>query len=589
MQQTFLPRPFRLLVGSLILLIAVQSRVARAADTAEDSPLLPATFDAYVSEVMRDWNVPGMAIAVSRGSRSVVRSFGVRELGRAARVDGDTMFMIASTTKTFTAAAVGVLVDQGKVKWDDPVRLHLPQFQLADPWVAEHVTIRDLLGMRSGIATDGDWLEEVPFATSRTVLERARFLGQALPFRSTFEYNNYNYTFIGELIERVSGMPWNVFAKKHLLEPLHLANTQPTAQDFIPVEHLAPGGEVTLPGGPVGAAALVPPFLNVVARHAMHPAFARPLALHPDELNNTVAPYARFSIDPSTSAFSSISDLHKWARMWLGSGEVDGVRVLSESTVREMRRYQSIVAGDDFEPHLTARSRVAERRLVSGGYGLGLQLGRYGEHAFVGHSGGDLGVGSYLVTFPADDIAVVVLPNNSLYGGGSRASAAVLYRILDHLFGYPEKNWNTERQRQFLESGQRERDAFDARMAAARSSQPLSLPLAAYAGIYSDGGHRGPVEVRRTGKGLQLIVLPDLAAAAADPQLKDHIQWARSLSPARIADLTHWGGNTFQARWRGPRRSAGIISFTADDGQATSLVIPAGTRGGPVQLSRVRP
>lgn len=572
--------------GLVCLLAAVLPAIAGAAD---EPSLLPPAFDVYVADVMRNWNIPGMGVAVSRGTHSVVRSFGLREIGRAERVDGDTMFMIASISKTFTAAAVGVLVDQGKMKWDDPVRKHLPQLALGDAWVAEHVTIRDLLGMRSGIETDDDWLEEVPFATSRTVLERAKYLGQAHEFRSEFEYNNYNYTILGELIEHTSGMPWNAFVKKVLLAPLHLQSTQPTAQDFIPVEHLAPGGEVALPGGPVGAAALVPPFLNVVARHAMHPGFARSLALHADELGNTVAPYARFSIDPSTSVFSSTRDLHKWARMWLGLGSVDGVRVLSESTVREMRRYQSISSGDGLEPYAAHASRIAERRMVAPGYGLGLQIGRYGEHAFLGHTGGDIGVGSYMLIFPADDLTVVVLPNNSLYGGGAKAAGAIVYRILDHLFGYPAKDWNHEHQRQFLEAGQREHDEFERRMAAAHSSRPMSIATSGYVGVYADGGHRGRVEVRRTGDALQLVLMPDFEAAAHDPYLKDHLQWARALPPARMADLTHWGGDTFQIRWRGPRRSAELVSFTTANGRATSLDLLDGTRGGPARLPRVTP
>lgn len=575
---------------TLIALTGVVMLCAGSMAPAEEaSPLLPENFDQFMVEVMRDWNLPGVGVAVSRGEQSVIRSFGVREVGRPGKVDGDTMFMLASVSKTFTVAAVAVLVDQGKVKWDDPVRRHLPEFALGDPWIAEHATIRDLLGMRSGIATDGDWLEEVPFATSKTLMQRSRFLGQAYPFRSVYEYNNYNYTIIGELIERVSGMPWNVFVKQHVLQPLALANTQVTAQNFIPVEHLAPGGEVILPGGPVGAAALVPPFTNVVARHAMHPDFTRQLAFHKDELANTVAPYARFSIDPSTSVFCSTQDLHRWARMWLGLGQVGGVRLLSENSVREMRRHQSLAAGDASELYLTPAERIAKRRMSNTGYGLGMQLGHYADHAYAGHGGSDIGVGAYMLTFPADDVTVVVLVNNSLYGGGSRAAAAILYTVLDHLFGYPAKDWSAEQKRTFFEAAEREYRAGEVAMTAARSSAPLSADLKAYAGTYSDGGHRGRVEIRREGNRLRLILLPDLEAAADDPYLKDHLQWARALPPPRSADLTHWGGDTFQIRWRGPRRTAELISFTLDQGRPVSLNLPKDTRGGPATLPRVAP
>lgn len=560
-----------------------------SADAREESLLVPAGFDDYVAEVMSDWNVPGVGVAISRAGDSLERSFGVREAHRPAPVDGDTMFMVASVSKTFTAAAVAVLVDQGKIAWDDPVQRHLPQLALGDPWVSANVTIRDLLGMRSGIATDGDWLEEVPFATSKTLLKRAKYLGQARPFRSGFEYNNYNYTILGELIERVSGLTWNAFVKKHLLEPLGLRNTQPTAQDFIPVEHLAPGGEVALPRGPVGYGALVAPFQNVVARHAMHPAFSRSLAAHADELHNTIAPYARFSVDPSTSVFSSTHDLHRWARMWRGLGEVDGVRVVSEKAMSEMRRYQSLGQDETFEPYSAPAKRIAARKLAQFGYGLGLQLGRYGEQAYAGHSGGDIGAGAHLYVFPETGTAIVVLTNNSLYGGGSYAASAILYRVLDHLFGYPQKDWNGQLKQLYMERQTRSRDADMLRGAAARSQRRMSIAPVGYAGLYSDGGHRGAVQIRLKEGAMQLIVCPELEAAAVDPVMQGHLLWARQLPPARIADLTHWGGDTFQIRWRGPRRTAELITFTIEGGRATSLDLPQDTRGGPAKLRRIDP
>ncbi|MCA9722393.1 MAG: beta-lactamase family protein, partial [Gemmatimonadetes bacterium] len=195
---------------------------ALAAPVAAQAPELPADFDAYVAGVMADHEVPGLAIAVVQDGRVILaKGYGVRALGANDRVDAHTLFGIASNTKAFTATALALLVEEGKLGWEDPVIEHLPWFRLSDAWVTSQLTIRDLLVHRSGLglgAGDLLWWPSSTY-TRREVAERLRFLPLVTSFRSAYAYDNVLYTVAGEVIEAVSGMPWEAFVQQRILDP----------------------------------------------------------------------------------------------------------------------------------------------------------------------------------------------------------------------------------------------------------------------------------------------------------------------------------------------------------------------------------
>src|SRR5690348_13917122 len=149
--------------------------------------------DSYVAEAMRIFEVPGLAVAVVKdGEVAFAKGYGLRRNGDAAPVDAHTLFGIASNTKAFTAAALGILVDEGKIAWDDPVTKHLAWFQMYDPYVTREMTIRDLLTHRSGLGLGaGDLLFWPPSTFTRDeILHRLRFVKPAHSFRSKFAYSN---------------------------------------------------------------------------------------------------------------------------------------------------------------------------------------------------------------------------------------------------------------------------------------------------------------------------------------------------------------------------------------------------------------
>src|SRR5690349_18903122 len=187
------------LAAPLILSLVV-ARVAAAA-----APSL-ASIDADVERARREFQIPGLSVAVVKDGRVVMaRGYGVKRQGATAAVDADTLFAIASNTKAFTAAALGLLVEDGKLAWDDPVTRHLPAFQMYDPYVSREMTIRDLLCHRSGLGLgEGDLLYFPPSTFSRAeIVEKVRYLRPATSFRSGYAYDNILYIVAGEVVAAV--------------------------------------------------------------------------------------------------------------------------------------------------------------------------------------------------------------------------------------------------------------------------------------------------------------------------------------------------------------------------------------------------
>src|SRR4051812_30276413 len=252
--------------------------------------------DAYAAKAVAEWRVPGLAIAVVKDGRIVfAKGYGVREAGKVAPVDTSTLFAIGSTTKAMTAAAIGMLVDEGKMRWDDPVTNYLPGFQLRDPWATREITVRDLLTHRAGLP-NVDFLWYGTSNTTAEILRRVRFVDLAYSPRSSFIYQNVMYAAAGQVIAAVSGMPWDEFVRTRIFTPLHMDRTVP-----------------------------------LLARAATAPNVARP---H-DLVDDTMRVITNASVDPVASAgavWSSVADMSKWMRFILDSGRVDGRALLKPAT-----------------------------------------------------------------------------------------------------------------------------------------------------------------------------------------------------------------------------------------------------------------
>src|SRR5436189_3773804 len=227
---------------------------------AQRAPALPADFDAYVERVLKTFDVPGAAVAVVKDGRIVLaKGYGVKRLGQPERVDENTRFGIASNTKLFTATAIALLVEQGKLKWDDPVIRYLPDFAMYDPFVTRELTVRDLLVHRSGLGLGAGDLLWWPASTydRAEIARRLRFIKPATSFRSAFAYDNVLYGVAGEVIETVSGQTWEEFVQSRILAKIGMTGSS--------VRHSASaaGGNVATPHAPVdGTVRPVAPFAS---------------------------------------------------------------------------------------------------------------------------------------------------------------------------------------------------------------------------------------------------------------------------------------------------------------------------------------
>src|SRR5213075_210315 len=216
----------------MVLALALCLELAAAQTPAKAAP--PPDLDAWVARAMRTFDVPGVALAIVKDDAVVVaKGYGVRKLGNPAPVDAHTLFGIASNTKAFTTAALAILVDEGKLTWDDPVIKHLPAFALSDPYVTRELTVRDLVTHRSGLGLGaGDLMFFHSNYSRAEIAARIRFAKPVSSFRSAYAYDNVLYIVAGEIVPAVAGLSWDDFVTRRTLTPLGMSEPGTTIAHF---------------------------------------------------------------------------------------------------------------------------------------------------------------------------------------------------------------------------------------------------------------------------------------------------------------------------------------------------------------------
>ena len=457
--------------GAAVPALVAALLVAPLPALAQAPPPPLADFDAYVTRAVGDWDAVGLAVAVVKDGELVfARGYGVRDLEGGGAVDADTRFSIGSTTKAMSAAAIGMLVDEGKLDWDDPVTEHLPGFQLSDPWLTREITIRDLLTHRAGIGNaDHLWYE---VETDRDeILERFAYAPVAYSPRSSFIYQNIMYAAAGSVVEAVSGMPWATFVQRRIFDPLGMDGTRPLLSD--------------VEGEP-----------NVARPH--------------DRVDGERVPIANASVDPvdaAGSVWSSVNDMSLWLRLLLADGvTAEGERLLDSATVAELFRPQTLVPRDQFYP----TARLTRPHWTT--YGLGWFQHDYRGHKLDFHTGSIDGMVAIAGLVREEGLGVYVLANLDHV----EVRHALLYRVLD-LYLAPEddvRDWSAELKT--LYDGLAADGA--ARTAEAEANRvdgvPPSHDLSAYVGRYGAPGY-GDLEVTRADDGLHIRRGPGLEGPLA--------------------------------------------------------------------------
>jgi CubicO group peptidase (beta-lactamase class C family) len=391
----------------------------------------------FVVEQLAAWEVPGCAVAAVRGGRvELVGGWGLRDREAGLPVTQDTLFAIGSTTKAFTATTVGALVDEGLLEWDRPLRDYVPGVRLHDSFVSDRLTIVDLLSHRSGLPRhDLTWVGQ-PGRSRSEIVRCLRFLPLSRDLRQEFQYCNLGYLVAGHVVEALSGIPWEDFARGRLLEPLGMRRTNVSVDEMLAdADHAA---AYTLRDG------------------VIVPVPQRPLP----------------AIAPAGAINSSPADMARWLLAQLAGGQLDGATVMSPATAKRQ-----------LAPHMLMPDSGDMPGLRQYAYGLGWAIGRYRERGIAMHAGGIDGFQTHCMLLPDDGIGVAVLTNTS----ASLMHLVVACRVLDELLGAEPLDVFG-----FL------KPRFDAGMAGIReakavrrvvSGAPSARPLSAYAGEYEHPGY----------------------------------------------------------------------------------------------------
>ncbi len=411
---------------------------ARAAGAPDATPVVSAGFDAYVLKAMHDWGIPGLSIAIVRDGRVYVKGYGVRALGNPAPVDSKTIFQIGSSSKAFTVAALGMLVDEKKISWDDRIIDRLAWFQMYDPWVTREVTIRDALSHRTGLARADELWANSDLSRDQ-IVRRLRYLPPAYSFRARFEYNNNMVLTAGQIVPAVTGMSWDTFVHNRIFVPLAMTSSTTT------YDGLKAASDVAAPHDVVdGKLRKVPP----------------------DNLNN---------IAPAGGINSNAIDMSHWLEMLLNGGTYRGHRLLQAKTLGDMWAPETIMPLEIPWTFFGPISHFMD-------YGMGWILDDYRGHKAIQHAGNVDGMTAMVGLLPDERAGIVILTNK----GDNFATTAIMNRFWDETLNAAPRDWSAE-----LHSAYQ---AFYAKsLAAVKQSERIvsyrpnpSLPLSKYAGTYHD-------------------------------------------------------------------------------------------------------
>ena len=356
-------------------------------------------FDAYMAQVLKDWDAPGVGIGIVVKDKLVfARGYGFRDYGKRLPFTPATTQPIASNTKLFTAVAVGMLVEEGKLRWDEPIKQFVPTIRFYNDDLDRSVTMRDMLSHRTGVTRhDGIWYKSS--FTRRELWDRLRYLEPTAPIRSKFLYNNLMFTAAGQVIEELSGQTWEQFVQHRIFDPLGMSRSTLSIDDNLK------GAEPAVP--------------------------------YSERRDSTVLyrqPYytAEVAIAPAGAINSCVLDLSRWVIALLNGGRVDGKQVIPAAVLRET------MAPSIAMPNAALESRGWGENLNQY-YGMGRWVSSYRGHLLALH-GGDLpGFHSQISIMPNDSIGVIVLVIGDhaapLYNG-------LTYDIYERLLGMSLTPWS---------------------------------------------------------------------------------------------------------------------------------------------------
>ncbi len=451
--------------------------------------LTSSEIDSLVEDAMEKFTVAGVAVGIVKDGEIIhTRGYGLKSVETGEKVDEHTSFAIASNSKAFTTTALAILVEEGKLSWQDRVIDHIPEFKMYNDYVTCNFNIQDLLTHRSGLGLGAGDLQIWPTGADFTMddlLTNFQYFEPVSDFRTKYDYDNILYLVAGEVIKRVSGQSWETFVKERILEPLGMDNSY------------------TLPPGMTGAGNLAIPHLAV---------------------DGTLKTISFYEFDPgktngaAAGVLSNVDDLCLWMLVHLNSGKYGKNlenRLFSEASHREMWKIHTpinVKPDERYNPHFS-------------GYGLGWRLADMDGRMCISHTGDVSGMLSKTLMIPDLGLGVVVLTNS--YFGGAGLFRAVSQTIVDSYLGLEPCNWTGQYLEKYLNASANSGRVADQVWATVESGRHDQINVEDYLGVYEDRWF-GKVEV----------------------YLKDGVPWFTSFrSPKLTGPMYHYKANAFAIKW----------------------------------------
>ena len=471
--------------------------------------------DSLVEKVLTTFDVPGISVAVVKDDKIIhSKGYGVRSLDTKQKVDENTLFGIASNSKAFTSAALGMLIDEGKMKWDDKVTDYIPEFKMYNPYVTEEFTIKDLLTHRSGLGLGaGDlmmWPDGSNF-TKQDIIHNLRYLKPVSSFRSKYDYDNNLYIVAGEVVERISGMKWEDFIEKRIMQPLKMDKSAAS------ISRLKDRS-------------------NIIAPHA--------------PVNGKIS---TIKIDWSETAnaaggiYSNITDLSKWIIMQMNDGKYgEGLtkQLFSKEVHDEMWSPQTILPVRGPTPYNTHFSS----------YGLGWGLSDVKGYKQATHTGGLAGIVTQITLLPEMKLGIIVLTNQQ----SGAAFTAITNTIKDSYLGVTGVD-RVKQQRERVTKNEAEAkkitDEIWSNIEAQQKASTTKPDLNIYLGTYTDKWFGDVIISNKNGK----------------------TRFDSKRSPRLTGEMIYYKANTFVVKWDDRSFDAdAFVQFRLDNtGKANGLKMDA--------------
>ncbi len=490
--------------------VGPEAAIAAQDSTRSSLPPMLQDFDTYADSARNTFNVPGIAVAIVKDGKVVFeQGYGLREIGKPEKVDAHTLFAIASNTKAFTAAALQMLAEQGKVDMDARVIDYLPWFRMSDPYVTHEMRVRDLLAHRSGLSLGaGDLLYWPPTSyTTKEVVERLGNVPLTNGFRSHYAYDNILFAVATLVIEKVSGQSYADYIRDNLFKPVGMN------ESLVDMTYLKPGMD-----------------------YAMGHALSDFKDLKP------VPPMAWLNDPGAGGIYASVHDLAKWMNVQLAGGELptadfhgNARRLFSQDSQNQM--WTMLTPIPVSKPPISELQPLAPSFY---GYGEGWFLSDYRGQKLVWHTGGWPGMVSRVTLVPELKLGVVVLTNQE----SGAAFNAITYRVLDaYLNPGTKTDWVAVYDKAVKHSHSDEDESWSKHEAARNANSKPSLPLASYAGTYRDPWYGDIVISQENGK----------------------LRLRFSKTKQLIGTMEPWQNDTFIVRWDDRALNAdAFVSFALD-------------------------